>query len=84
MIGWPLTRRQSVAGIGSNQHRIIHTDPATVEQNQVDRVLNCDVGLSKSSAWQQENPGSPGLARVQASWKPALMKLPYVAELERR
>ena len=36
VIGWPLTRRDPVRGIVSDQLHILRTDPAAVEQNSVD------------------------------------------------
>ena len=36
VIGWPLTRRDPVRGIVSDQLHILYTDLATVEQNSVD------------------------------------------------
>ena len=36
MIGWPETRREPIGRIGSDQLDIIHTDPFTSEENEID------------------------------------------------
>jgi hypothetical protein len=78
VIGWPLTRRDPVRGIVSDQLHVFHNDPAALEQNSIDTHAQLRswiqqiLGLTAGKPWVMRMNQGPRI--LETSFKEILVE----------